>query len=104
MAVYLLHFSKPLKHARHYCGYTKADVETRVADHRAGTGARLCAVAVAAGIELELVRVWPDGTRTFERSLKDGSLTTLCPLCRPAALERKRQRKKQSKFGAPVAS
>jgi predicted GIY-YIG superfamily endonuclease len=103
MPVYLLHFNKPYAHARHYCGFAESDVEARVAEHRAGRGARLCAVAVSAGIELELVQVWPEGDRRFERKLKDGSLTTLCPLCRPAALARKRERNQRIKFGAPVA-
>ena len=35
--VYLLHFSKPYRYARHYLGYT-ANLEQRLAAHNAGHG------------------------------------------------------------------
>src|SRR6476661_2336108 len=46
--VYLLHFSKPYKHARHYLG-SADDVSARLELHRKGQGARLTQVAVDAG-------------------------------------------------------
>jgi hypothetical protein len=38
--VYLLHFSEPYQHARHYTGWTH-DLDARLQLHRAGRGARL---------------------------------------------------------------
>jgi predicted GIY-YIG superfamily endonuclease len=78
--VYLLHFDRPYGHAGHYCGFT-TDLDTRLAEHAAGRGARLLAVAKAAGITWQLARTWP-GTRTRERALKrQGGAARRCPLC-----------------------
>jgi len=58
MAVYLLHFSAPISPAhtcQHYLGYAE-DVDRRIAEHRAGTGARLTEVAKQRGITFEVVR------------------------------------------------
>jgi hypothetical protein len=38
--VYLLHFDRPYKHARHYLGWT-ANLQARLDSHRAGHGARI---------------------------------------------------------------
>jgi predicted GIY-YIG superfamily endonuclease len=82
--VYLLHFARPYRHARHYLGYAD-NLEQRLARHRAGSGARLLAVIAAAGIDWRLARTWP-GTRTLERRLKGRhSGVRLCPLCRDVA-------------------
>jgi predicted GIY-YIG superfamily endonuclease len=87
VTVYLLHFSRPLGHARHYLGQTERDVEERVREHRAGRGARLCRRAVEAGIELVLARVWEDAPRCYEQKLKNrGGFKRLCPICRAEAL------------------
>jgi predicted GIY-YIG superfamily endonuclease len=66
---YLLHFSEPYKHARHYSG-TTADLAARLAEHQTGRGSRLLAVAKAAGIAWTLARTWPGG-RQRERQLKN---------------------------------
>jgi hypothetical protein len=91
--VYLLCFSEPVgteRHSvRHYAGFAESDVDARLAQHRSGRGARLTQVAVERGVKLTLVRVWPEGDRKFERSLKDGSLTELCPNCRAASMARR---------------
>jgi len=80
MAVYLLHFSEPYRHARHYRGSAR-DVPARLRKHAAGRGARLLAVVQAAGITWELARVWPGG-RARERQLKrQGGASRQCPLC-----------------------
>ena len=42
--VYLVHFTQPYRHARHYTGWT-ADLESRLAEHQAGRGARVAAQA-----------------------------------------------------------
>ena len=81
-AQYLLHFERPYKHARHYLGFAE-DLERRLELHRAGRGARLVEVVVAAGIGFRLVRTW-EGDRTLERILKNrhNAPARLCPLCR----------------------
>lgn len=84
MTVYLLCFERPLKHARHYIGFTTSEqtLSARLDHHRAGTGSRLMAAVAAAGISFELARVWPDGSRDFERHLKNGKRAPqLCPRC-----------------------
>jgi predicted GIY-YIG superfamily endonuclease len=81
--VYLLHFDTPLHHARHYIGYA-GDIDSRLALHRAGGGARILAVCVERGITWRLVRTWP-GTRQTERALKrQKHAPRLCPVCNPA--------------------
>ena len=93
--VYLLHLSEPYGPgggangrgtARHYTGWT-ADLAARLALHECGQGARLLAVARAAGIGWTLARTWP-GTRARQRQLKrQGGASRRCPLCgvRPRA-------------------
>lgn len=84
--IYLLHFTTPVGHARHYLGSTN-DVERRLAEHRAGVGARLPQVAVIRGAELILARTWKGG-RMKERAIKDAyhhAFTALCPLCSAGA-------------------
>lgn len=88
--VYLLHFSRPFRHALHYLGWTVNLLE-RIAKHRAGTGARLVAVVREYGIEVEVVAVWP-GDRSTERSLKrwhNGK--RLCPICKAKARAERHQ-------------
>jgi hypothetical protein len=78
--VYLLHFTRPYQHARHYLG-TTTDLAGRLAQHELGAGARLLLVVLAAGIEWRLARLWPGG-RARERSLKvQGGASRRCPLC-----------------------
>ncbi len=80
--VYLIHLATPMAHAKHYIGYAQ-DVLARLAEHRAGTGARLLAVAGQRGIGFELVRMWP-GDRTFERKMKNRkNAPRYCPICNP---------------------
>jgi predicted GIY-YIG superfamily endonuclease len=78
--VYLLHFDRPYRHARHYCGWT-ADLPARLAAHVAGRGARLVEVITAADIGYRVARTWT-GPRARERQIKrqDG-LSRRCPLC-----------------------
>ena len=90
--VYLLHFDRPYKHARHYTGWTGSSrsLTARLARHAAGDGARLLAVAYAAGVPWELARTW-EGPRARERQLKrQGGASRHCPMCgvkpRPAVV------------------
>jgi predicted GIY-YIG superfamily endonuclease len=85
--IYLLHFSQPYKHAAHYLGFA-TDLESRLAEHAGGTGARLMEVIKQAGLSFQLARTW-QGTRKTERSLKNRKATPrLCPLCNPRAMRR----------------
>ena len=80
--IYLLHFARPYKHARHYLGFAE-NLEQRLAQHRAGRGARLVQVVLGAGIGFEVARTW-DGDRRLERRLKNqrNAPARLCPMCR----------------------
>ena len=80
--IYLLHFTRPYRHARHYTGWTP-DLAARLARHRQGHGARLIAVITAAGIDFQLART-TTGTRADERAIKKaGGARRYCPLCVP---------------------
>ena len=80
--IYLIHFDRPLHHARHYLGYcADGTLEVRLIRHRAGRGARLLAVLRELNIGWRVVRVF-DGDRHFERRLKATASTRLCPVCR----------------------
>lgn len=80
--VYLLHFDRPYKHARHYLGYT-VNVDQRLAMHASGRGARLLEVLKANGIHFTVAWVVA-GDRRLERRLKDRHESPrLCPICNP---------------------
>jgi predicted GIY-YIG superfamily endonuclease len=78
--VYLLHFSEPYKHARHYLGWS-TNLDKRLDSHRKGRGSRLVQVIRKVGITWTLTRTWP-GDRHFERKLKNRkNARFLCPEC-----------------------
>jgi predicted GIY-YIG superfamily endonuclease len=80
MPVYLLHFDRPYRHAKHYLG-TAADLEQRLRQHGTASGARLMEVVAEHGIGWRLARTW-DGGRELERKLKSHKHgPRLCPLC-----------------------
>ena len=79
--VYLIHLDTPLKHARHYLGFSEALPE-RVKKHRNGQGAAFMKAIGKHGISWHVSRIW-DGDRAFERMLKDQhNASHLCPTCR----------------------
>lgn len=83
--VYLIHFSAAISHAQHYIGWTQQGTDERLAEHQAGRGGRLPAVAAERGITLALARTWPDVTKGFERRLKNqANGRKMCPLCKEA--------------------
>jgi hypothetical protein len=85
--VYLIHFNRAYKHARHYLGFSE-NLDKRITDHLCGMGARLMEVVSLARIEWKVVRTWP-GDRKLERRLKNAHNTPrLCPVCNPKALNR----------------
>jgi len=80
--IYLLHFSRPYRHARHYLG-TTPDLEERFAAHISGSGSPLVRAAVLAGIEVTVARTWKSGGRSKERRLKlSHNVPRLCPICK----------------------
>lgn len=82
--VYLLHFDKPYKHAKHYIGFTKLnDYEIRIKDHRDGKGARLMTIIRNNNIGFTVSKIWKNVDRKFERSLKkQGGASRICPICK----------------------
>ncbi len=87
MTVYLIHFERNYRHARHYLGVA-SDLEVRLEQHKRGRkagGARLMEVIKDAGIGWRVARTWQGG-RDLERRLKgwhNGS--RLCPICKAEA-------------------
>lgn len=82
--VYLIHFDRPFKHARHYLGWA-SNLEARLDHHRRGTGANLLRHVRDAGIGWTVARTWT-GDRNRERQLKvQGGHSRKCPLCLAAA-------------------
>jgi hypothetical protein len=88
MAVYLLHFDRPYKHARHYFGFAVDEqLHQRIDAHYNATPGdgkhhRLMQVVRAAGISFTLARVWPGADRAKEKSLSSRGATRECPICR----------------------
>lgn len=84
--VYLIHFERPISPhhtTQHYTGSTD-NLPQRLAEHRAGTGSRLCQVAKERGIGFVLVATWP-GDRKVERQIKNRhNGKRLCPICNGA--------------------
>jgi hypothetical protein len=81
--VYLVHLVPAYRHARHYLGFAeRSGLVKRLGEHATGRGANLLAVALAAGGDFELTRLWL-GTRKLERRLKQRKATPrlLCPVC-----------------------
>lgn len=91
--VYLLHFDKPYKHAKHYIGFseTEDNLQQRLEDHRNGRGARLMEVLKQNNIGFVLAKTYLKVNRTFERRLKNnGGASRICPICIEAkAVEKK---------------
>ena len=71
---------------RYLTGPQAAGVAVRIAQHRAGRGAKLLAVVSAAGIEFTVTRVWASATEAHEKALKDlNDRRVLCPACTPGS-------------------
>ncbi len=80
--VYLIHFHRKLNRAGHYIGYTD-NLEKRLLCHKSGNGSKLMKAVVVAGISWEVVRVWENVDRHFERRLKNQKNSPkLCPICK----------------------
>jgi hypothetical protein len=83
--IYLIHFDRPFKHAKHYLGFCEeGGLEQRIDKHRRGAGAKLLRAVAQAGIGFRVVRTWAQGTRDEERKLKNrGGAARICPCCNP---------------------
>ncbi len=80
--VYLIHFQKKLYHAQHYIGFVATDLIERIELHKSNRGAKLLRAVNNEGIAWQVVRVWLDGDRGFERILKNYKKARLfCPIC-----------------------
>lgn len=80
--VYLICFHEKYYHAKHYIGFARNGVDKRIERHRKGQGARLLRALVLAGIGFDVVRVWDDVDRHFERKLKKRkNAKHFCPNC-----------------------
>lgn len=82
--IYLVHFEKPFKHAKHYVGFTDKTLKERFARHmslaRMHRGSALLRAVLAAGIKFKVVRTW-EGDRNEERRMKSGGNSWRCPVC-----------------------
>jgi len=91
-AIYILHFDRPYKHARHYVGFTPGDPQRRLEKHISGEGSPLIKAALAAGISVQLAEIRYGQTRDDERKIKRGKNTPrICRICKQ---ERKKNVKK----------
>ena len=85
--LYLIHFSRPFKHAGHYRGYCEdGKLERRIAKHRSGRGAKLLKIIQEAGITWEVVATF-EGDRKAERNLKKRPIMAICPTCNPSLVK-----------------
>jgi predicted GIY-YIG superfamily endonuclease len=84
MAVYLLHFVRPVRDghpAQHYLGYTSS-LERRILEHASGHGAAITRAAHKRGIKFELARVWAGGDKELERDIRcQHNNPRYCPIC-----------------------
>lgn len=80
--VYLIRLSEKLaNHAQYYIGFTTQHPIDRLQDHRNGKGSRMLAAAVNQGIEINIVRIWENQPKSFERDLKNRkNAKQLCPI------------------------
>lgn len=96
--VYVLHFTQPYKHARHYVGATGLPIEEREAAHRGvvlhagdapyGRAAVLVKALLASGGDFVIADVFETTTLAeafeLEKKLKrQGSRARVCTICNP---------------------
>ncbi len=78
---YLLHFETPFHHARHYVGWS-SNIALRIQGHERGNSAKLIHAISVAGIRFQVVRLWIDTDRAYERRLHNRhNSPRLCPVC-----------------------
>jgi predicted GIY-YIG superfamily endonuclease len=80
-SVYLVHFARSHRGARHYLGFS-TNIPARVKAHRAGRGAPLLGAITRRHIAWRVVRTWRRKDGFFEQRLKRShALRDLCPAC-----------------------
>ena len=81
--VYVIHFKKPFKHAKHYIGFCEfGNLEKRMEAHRKGNGSKLMKAVTEAGIDWEVANIYENVDRGFERKLKNQKNSArFCPFC-----------------------
>ena len=82
---YLMHFEKEYKGCGHYLGFCEdGNLESRLKKHKSGNGAKLLKALNQANIKYEIVRIWQNEDRNFERRLKNQKNSKrFCPVCNP---------------------
>jgi predicted GIY-YIG superfamily endonuclease len=85
--VYIVHLSRPIRHARNYLGSAK-NLRARIRDHRSGNGSPLLAEANRRGIDWHVSRIWRTRSHRAawrtEIHLKNRRDTPkMCPDCTP---------------------
>jgi predicted GIY-YIG superfamily endonuclease len=65
-SVYSIPFEPAFHHAKHYIGITKQTLKNRLKKHNSGTGARITAGAIKAGIRLECINLLGTFPTAFE--------------------------------------
>lgn len=79
--IYVFHFSKPYRHARHYIGWTR-NLKYRWMHHRNGNGSPLLKAVMQDGGEPILVKKLT-GDRNLERKIKNlKNPRNFCPVCK----------------------
>lgn len=86
--IYLIHFDKPLKHAKHYIGFAEDDIEKRIKEHKSGQGAKILRALKQNGIDFNVV-LSIKGDRNFERRMKNRKKADgFCPVCNPKSYKK----------------
>lgn len=93
--IYVLHFDRPFKHARHYVGFTsRKKCDVRIEQHLSGKGSPLVRAVVAEGIEVS-VSLTMEGTRTQERAIKNQkNAAFICPICKIGFRKKKTEQRR----------
>lgn len=104
--LYVLHFDKPYKHAKHYTGIAK-NVLKRIALHKNGTGARLTQVLKENEISFRynIIKEFPNFSEAhaYEKYLKTKikKPQNYCPICKEEKSWQKEEEKKEAQLKNP---
>lgn len=87
--VYLLHFPRPYRHAKHYLGWTERELEARLHEHLTGQGSPLVysmckqeGITTVEQLRACVAQTWA-ADRHWERTIKNrGGKAKSCPVCR----------------------
>lgn len=81
--VYLLHFDRPVKHARHLItvAHSSFGAIGRRVSYEQLADEPLVRAARAAGVTLTIARVWDGGEARARQLRHTGGSTRMCPVC-----------------------